>query len=169
MKTLHILIGTLSFALGLPACDAQTTQDLTALNSLSVLLGGANYQSLGARNRGPVLKGERPCELKDLINRGGEKISANDIDTALLSNPKVLEAETFGEPDAVYGEVVHAAVVLRPGVKATESELKDYCRSLLSGFEVPEHIHIVEGFPVTAKGSIDKRALSAQFSLQIKA
>jgi oxalate---CoA ligase len=104
--------------------------------------------------------------LKDIINRGGEKISPVDIDTVLLSNPKVLEAASFGEPDSIYGEDVHAAVVLRPGAEVTESELQDYCRSMLSGFEVPERIHIVAGLPRTAKGSIDRRVLAAQFSFR---
>jgi acyl-CoA synthetase (AMP-forming)/AMP-acid ligase II len=49
-------------------------------------------------------------------------------------------------------------------VEATESELQDYCRSTLSGFEVPERIHIVADFPRTAKGSIDRRVLAARFS-----
>jgi len=47
----------------------------------------------------------------------------------------------------------------------TENELQEYCRSRLSGFEVPERIHIVAGLPRTAKGSIDRHALSGQFSI----
>ncbi len=102
--------------------------------------------------------------LKDIINRGGEKISPNDIVTVLLSHPKVLEAASFGEPDSIYGEDVHAAVVLRPEAKVTESELQEYCRSMLSSFEVPEHIHIMASLPRTAKGSVDRRALVGQFA-----
>jgi acyl-CoA synthetase (AMP-forming)/AMP-acid ligase II len=101
--------------------------------------------------------------LKDVINRGGEKISPTEIDAVLLSNPKVFDAASFGEPDAIYGEDVNAAVILRRGVEASESELQDYCRSMLSGFEVPRHIHLVTEFPRTPKGSIDRRALAAQF------
>jgi acyl-CoA synthetase (AMP-forming)/AMP-acid ligase II len=102
--------------------------------------------------------------LKDVINRGGDKISPNEIDTVLLSNPKILEAASFGEPDSIYGEDVHAAVVLRPGADSTESELQEYCRSMLGGFEVPERIHIVTDLPRTAKGSIDRRALARTFA-----
>ncbi len=58
--------------------------------------------------------------LKELINRGGEKISPSDVDVALLSHPKVFEAATFGERDALYGENVEAAVNLRPGMVATK-------------------------------------------------
>lgn len=102
--------------------------------------------------------------LKEIINRGGEKISPGDVDATLLSNPDVLEAASFGEPDPMYGENVQAAVVLRPGATATENQLQDYCRTKLGRFEVPERIHIVAGLPRTAKGSIDRRALAAQFS-----
>jgi long-chain acyl-CoA synthetase len=80
-----------------------------------------------------------------LINVG-EKIFPRDVDAVLLSHPKVLEAETFGAPDAMYGENVQATVILRPNAQATESEVQDYCRSHLSPFEVPERIRIVARF-----------------------
>jgi acyl-CoA synthetase (AMP-forming)/AMP-acid ligase II len=102
--------------------------------------------------------------IKEIINRGGEKISPGEIETVLLSNPKVLDAESFGESDAIYGENVQAAVILRPGMEATEDELRDYCRTRLSVFEVPERIHIVSNFPRTEKGSTDRRALAEQFT-----
>jgi oxalate---CoA ligase len=102
--------------------------------------------------------------IKEIINRGGEKISPGEIETVLLSNPKVLDAESFGESDAIYGENVQAAVILRPGMEATEGELRDYSRTRLSVFEVPERIHIVSDFPRTAKGSTDRRALAEQFT-----
>lgn len=102
--------------------------------------------------------------LKEIINRGGEKISPGEIDAVLLSHAKVLDAASFGESDAIYGENVQAAVILRPGMEATEEELRDYCRTKLSVFEVPERIHIVSDFPRTAKGSTDRRALAEQFT-----
>jgi acyl-CoA synthetase (AMP-forming)/AMP-acid ligase II len=102
--------------------------------------------------------------LKEIINRGGEKIAPSDIDTVLLSNPKVFEAASFGEPDAIYGEAVQAAVIVRPGMQATEDELRDYCRSALVDYEVPERIHIVTDFPRTAKGSVDRNALAGRFA-----
>jgi len=102
--------------------------------------------------------------LKEMINHGGEKISPGDIDVALLSHPKVLDAASFGEADTIYGENVEAAVILRPGMQATESELQDYCRTRLSAFEVPQRIHIVANFPRTAKGSTDRHALALQFA-----
>ena len=86
------------------------------------------------------------------------------MDAVLLSNPKILEAASFGEADKMYGENVQAAVILRPGISATEAELREYCRTRLSAFEVPERIHIVDDFPRTAKSSIDRRALALRFA-----
>ena len=103
--------------------------------------------------------------LKELINRGGEKIAPGDIDAVLLSHPKVLEAASFGEADTMYGERVEAAVILRPGREATERELQEYCRTRLGAFEVPQRIHIVAKFPRTAKGTADRRALARQFAV----
>jgi oxalate---CoA ligase len=131
-------------------------------NSTSFVDGWFRTGDLGSRDADGYLfvRGR----IKEIINRGGEKISPGDIDAALLSNPKVLEAASFGESDAFYGETVQAAVILRPGMQATEGELRDYSRTKLSAFEVPERIYIVADFPRTAKGSTDRSALALQFA-----
>jgi acyl-CoA synthetase (AMP-forming)/AMP-acid ligase II len=130
-------------------------------NSASFVEGWFRSGDLGSLDaRGYLdLKGR----IKELINRGGEKIAPSDIDVVLLSNPAVLEAVTFAEPHPIYGECVHAAVILRAGSEVSERELEDYCRSKLSGFEVPERIHTVSEIPHTAKGSVDRMALAAKF------
>ena len=131
-------------------------------NSASFVDGWYRSGDLGSKDEdGYIFLGGR---LKEMINRGGEKISPQDIDVVLLSHPKVLEAASFGEADKIYGENVQAAVILRPGMQATESELQDYCRTRLSAFEVPQRIHIVANFPRTAKGSTDRNALALQFA-----
>jgi acyl-CoA synthetase (AMP-forming)/AMP-acid ligase II len=130
-------------------------------NATSFLAGWFHTGDLGSIDEDGYLnlKGR----LKELINRGGDKVSPHDVDAVLVSHPKVLDAATFGEPDPVYGEVVQAAVSLREGETATESELREFCSSRLSAFEVPQRIFMVSGFPKTAKGSIDRRALARQF------
>jgi acyl-CoA synthetase (AMP-forming)/AMP-acid ligase II len=131
-------------------------------NSESFVNGWFRSGDLGSKDEDGYIfvKGR----LKEMINRGGEKISPRDIDAVLLSHPKVLEAASFGEADAMYGETVQAAVVLRPRTSSTENELRDYCRARLSAFEVPQRIYIVAEFPRTAKGSTDRRALAQQFA-----
>jgi acyl-CoA synthetase (AMP-forming)/AMP-acid ligase II len=100
--------------------------------------------------------------LKELINRGGEKISPREIDEALLTHPAVAEAVCFGVPDAKYGEEVAAAVVLRS--EASEAELAAHCRERLSAFKVPKTIYLVTQIPRTATGKIQRRVVAAAFA-----
>jgi acyl-CoA synthetase (AMP-forming)/AMP-acid ligase II len=97
--------------------------------------------------------------LKELINRGGEKISPREIDEALLTHSAVAEAVCFGIADRVYGEEVAAAVVLNGS--ATEAELIAHCRSSLADFKCPKVIYIVEAIPRTATGKIQRRNVAA--------
>ena len=97
--------------------------------------------------------------LKELINRGGEKISPREIDETLLTHPAVAEAVCFGIAHRVYGEEVAAAVVLK-GV-ASENDLIAHCRSSLSDFKCPTVIYIVESIPRTATGKIQRRNVAA--------
>ena len=100
--------------------------------------------------------------IKDLINRGGEKISPTAVDDVLLSHPAVEDALSFGVPDDKYGEDIEAAVVLRQARTATEDELKGFARSQLSAFEVPARIFFLADLPRTDKGAGDRRRLAAQ-------
>jgi acyl-CoA synthetase (AMP-forming)/AMP-acid ligase II len=100
--------------------------------------------------------------IKELINRGGEKISPREIDETLLAHPAVAEACCFGIPDRVYGESVAAAVVLKD--TATEKELIRHCRSLLSDFKCPTTIYIMDAIPRTATGKIQRRNVAAAIS-----
>ena len=104
--------------------------------------------------------------LKELINRGGEKISPREIDEVLLTHPAVDEAVCFGIPDRVYGEAVAAAVVLREG--ATEADLIAHCRSSLSDFKCPKAIYIVDSIPRGATGKIQRRNVAAEITKSCK-
>jgi acyl-CoA synthetase (AMP-forming)/AMP-acid ligase II len=97
--------------------------------------------------------------IKELINRGGEKISPREIDETLLTHAAVAEACCFGIPDRVYGESVAAAVVLKG--TATEKELIGHCRSSLSDFKCPTTIYIMDAIPRTATGKIQRRNVAA--------
>jgi acyl-CoA synthetase (AMP-forming)/AMP-acid ligase II len=92
--------------------------------------------------------------LKELINRGGEKISPLEIDDALLRHPAVAEALAFAVPHRSLGEEVHAAVVLRAEV--SERELRDHCAGLLAEFKVPRVIHILSELPRGATGKLQR-------------
>jgi acyl-CoA synthetase (AMP-forming)/AMP-acid ligase II len=92
--------------------------------------------------------------LKELINRGGEKISPLEIDDVMLRHPAVSEALAFAVPHATLGEEVHAAVVLKS--EATEKELKAHCTEFLAEFKVPRKFHIVPELPRGATGKLQR-------------
>jgi acyl-CoA synthetase (AMP-forming)/AMP-acid ligase II len=101
--------------------------------------------------------------IKELINRGGEKFSPQQIDAILLSNAKVQDALSFGVPDETYGEEISAAVILKHGQEANERELMAYCRGTLSEAGTPKRIFFVSEFPRTSKNAGDRRKLAAEF------
>ncbi|HEY9288463.1 MAG TPA: acyl--CoA ligase, partial [Candidatus Dormibacteraeota bacterium] len=100
--------------------------------------------------------------IKELINRGGEKIAPREIDEVLESHPSVKEAVCFGVPHATWGEEVAAAVVVNEPI--TEKELQAYCRTRLAEFKVPNHIHIVDSIPRTPTGKVQRRFVAEQLS-----
>ena len=98
------------------------------------------------------------ARIKELINRGGEKISPLEIDEVMLTHPSVAEAVAFGMPHATWGEEVAVAVVLKE--PAAEAALAEHCRKHLADFKVPKTIVIVEKIPRTATGKIQRRAVA---------
>ena len=100
--------------------------------------------------------------LKELINRGGEKISPREIDEVLLAHPAVAEAVCFGVPHPTWGEEVAAVVVLREAT--SESDLMAYCKDRLADFKRPKQIHITETIPRTATGKIQRRLVAQAFT-----
>ncbi|WP_371411287.1 FadD7 family fatty acid--CoA ligase [Mycobacterium sp. shizuoka-1] len=101
--------------------------------------------------------------IKNIINRGGEKISPERVEDVLLAHPDVVQAAVFPVPDAKYGEQVAAVVVPRAGTIFDSAALESFCAARLAHFEVPERISPVDELPVTAKGSVDRNRLAAMF------
>jgi len=100
--------------------------------------------------------------LKELINRGGEKISPREIDEVLLTHPQIAEAVCFGVPHPTWGEEVAAAVVLREPVP--EADLQAFCKERLADYKRPKQIHITETIPRTATGKIQRRVVAQAFA-----
>ncbi|GJO35437.1 acyl-CoA synthetase [Mycobacterium marinum] len=103
--------------------------------------------------------------IKELINRGGEKISPERVEGVLASHPGVLENAVFGVSDAIYGEAVAAVIVPREPAP-TAQELTEFCREKLASFEIPATFQMASELPHTAKGSLDRRAVAQQFGGQ---
>ena len=100
--------------------------------------------------------------LKDMIIRGGENIYPKEIEEFLRTHEAVEDAEVVGIPDQRYGEVVGAFVIPRKGMSLTEDDLREYCRHKIAFYKTPKHFFIVEGFPQTASGKIQKFKLREQ-------
>ena len=99
--------------------------------------------------------------IKELINRGGEKIAPREIDEILLAHPAVAEAVAFGVPHATWGEEVAAAVVLREEIEApSEATLLAFCKERLADFKRPKKLYIVTTIPRTATGKIQRGAVA---------
>lgn len=101
--------------------------------------------------------------IKNIINRGGEKISPEHVEDVLLAHPDITQAAVFGRSDTKYGERVGAAVILRSGAPANEDLVRGFCASRLANYEVPEYISFVDELPTTAKGSVDRNRLASEF------
>ena len=96
--------------------------------------------------------------IKELINRGGEKIAPREIDELLLTHPSVAEAVAFGVPHKTWGEEVAAAVVLREPQE--EAAILSFCKEHLADFKRPKKIYIVDTIPRTATGKIQRGAVA---------
>ena len=98
--------------------------------------------------------------LKEIINRGGEKIAPREIDDVLLEHPAVGQAVAFPIPHAVLGEAVGAAVVLRDDARATERELLAFVAGRLAPFKVPSTLRIVDELPRGTTGKIQRSRMA---------
>lgn len=105
--------------------------------------------------------------LKEIINRGGEKISPREVDEALLQHPAVGQAVTFAMPHERLGEEVAAAVVLREGAGAEERELRRFVGERLADFKTPRRIVVLDEIPKGATGKVQRIGLAAKLAEQL--
>ena len=103
--------------------------------------------------------------LKEIINRGGEKISPREVDEVLMDHPAVAQVVTFGMPHAKLGEDVAAAVVLREGQSLTERELREFAATRLADFKVPRKILFMAEIPKGATGKLQRIGLAEKLGL----
>jgi oxalate---CoA ligase len=103
--------------------------------------------------------------LKEIINRGGEKISPREVDEILMEHPAVHQCVTFAMPHEVLGEDVAAAVVLRQGIEASDKELRAFASERMAPFKVPRKILILTEIPVGATGKLQRIGLAQKLGL----
>ncbi len=94
--------------------------------------------------------------IDDMIIRGGENVYPREIEEYLYTNEKIHDVAIIGVPSEKYGEEVCAFIKIVDGMKATEEEIKEYCKEGISRFKVPKYIFFTDEFPMTASGKIRK-------------
>jgi acyl-CoA synthetase (AMP-forming)/AMP-acid ligase II len=115
-------------------------------------LDGEGYLSLTGR-------------LKEIINRGGEKVSPLEVDGVLMDHPAVAQVVTFAMPHKALGEDVAAAVVLREGASADEAALRAFAAERLAAFKVPRRVVVLEEIPKGATGKLQRIGLAEKLGL----
>jgi len=105
--------------------------------------------------------------LKEVINRGGEKISPLEVDAALMAHPAVEQAITFPAPHTSLGEEVAAAVVLRPATKVSERQLREFVGTRLAHFKVPKRVIFVDSIPLGPTGKPQRIGLAQRLDVSI--
>jgi acyl carrier protein len=104
--------------------------------------------------------------LKELINRGGEKISPREIDEVLIDHPAVEQAVTFAVPHPHLGEDVGAALVLRRGSVASETEIREFAAERLAYFKVPRWIRFLDEIPKGPTGKLQRIGLAKRLGVE---
>jgi acyl-CoA synthetase (AMP-forming)/AMP-acid ligase II len=103
--------------------------------------------------------------LKEIINRGGEKISPREVDEILMEHPAVLQVVTFAIPHEKLGEEVGAVVVLREGQSAEEKDIRSFAAEKLADFKVPKKIIFMDEIPKGATGKLQRIGLASKLGL----
>lgn len=103
--------------------------------------------------------------LKEIINRGGEKIAPREVDEVLMDHPAVLQVVTFGIPHEKLGEEVGAVVVLRENMSADERELRDFVATRLADYKVPKKLIFMDEIPKGATGKLQRIGLAQKLGL----
>ena len=94
---------------------------------------------------------------KDMIITGGENVSPRDVEEIIYRHPKVLEAAVLGVPDDKWGEAIRAVIVPKPGEKATQEEVIQFCRGKIASYKIPKSADFVDSLPKTPTGKILKK------------
>ncbi|MFM2400406.1 MAG: hypothetical protein RL341_2563 [Pseudomonadota bacterium] len=94
--------------------------------------------------------------VKDMLIRGGENVYPREIEEFLFRHEKVAQVQVFGVPDTRYGEEICAWIILKPGVTATEEEIKSFCKEQIAHYKVPRYVRFVNELPMTVTGKAQK-------------
>ena len=105
--------------------------------------------------------------IKDMIIRGGENIYPREIEEFLYTHPDIAEVQVFGVPDEKYGEQVCAWIQLRPEASLSVDGIREFCSGQITHFKVPRHVKIVDEYPMTVTGKMQKFIMRDQMAKEL--
>ena len=105
--------------------------------------------------------------IKDLVIRGGENIYPREIEEFLYRHHKVQDVQVVGLPDKRYGEELCAWIITKPGQVVTADEIRDFCKGQIAHYKVPKYIQLVDAFPMTVTGKIQKFKIRDEMKIQL--
>jgi fatty-acyl-CoA synthase len=97
--------------------------------------------------------------IKDMVIRGGENIYPREVEEYLYQHPEIQDVQVFGVPDAKYGEELCAWIISKTGAALDEESVRTFCQDRISHYKIPRHIRLVESFPSTVTGKVQKFAM----------
>ena len=100
--------------------------------------------------------------IKDMIIRGGENVYPREIEEFLYTHPKISDVQVIGIPDPKYGEEIMAWIKVKPGEQVTEEEIREFCKGQIAHYKIPRRIKVVDAFPMTVTGKIQKFVMRKQ-------
>ena len=103
--------------------------------------------------------------LKEIINRGGEKVSPREVDEIIMDHPAVAQVVCFGMPHPKLGEEVAAVVVLKEGAQATDRDIQDFVSKRAADYKVPKKILFMDEIPKGATGKLQRIGLAQKLGL----
>ncbi len=103
--------------------------------------------------------------LKEIINKGGEKISPLEVDNVLMDHPLIDQAVCFGYEDKMLGENIASAIIIKNGEICSENDVLEYAKEKLAKFKIPKKIFFVEEIPKGATGKLQRNVLAKKFGL----
>ena len=106
--------------------------------------------------------------IKDIIIRGGENIAPKEVEDVLRDHPAIADASVYAVTSEFFGEEVAAALRLKPGATVNDEEVRAFCRERLARFKVPRFIRVVDSFPLTASGKVQKFRLREMHQAELE-
>jgi fatty-acyl-CoA synthase len=102
-----------------------------------------------------------------MVIRGGENVYPREIEEFLYAHPKVQDVQVIGVPDAKYGEELCAWVVVKPGAELCADEVRAFCEGRIARYKIPRYVKVVEGFPLTVTGKVQKYLMREQMKKEL--